>query len=63
MNPAGVPTLGIQSDNNANTLLTQSLAILEYIEEAHEDALALLPPKTDLLGRGTLHTAYTIVRV
>lgn len=52
MNPSGVPTLEISSDGKASTLLTQSLAILEYIEEAHEDALALLPPKTDLLGRG-----------
>lgn len=53
MNPSGVPTLEIRSGDSSSTLLTQSMAILEYIEETHEDKNPLLPPKNDPIGRGS----------
>lgn len=59
MNPSGVPTLEIRSGDDTSALLTQSLAILEYIEETHE-VTPLLPPTTDPLGRGGLSHAYLI---
>ena len=45
-----VPSLEVKAGNDAGTTLTQSLAILEYLEERHDNR-RLLPPKTDPVGR------------
>lgn len=46
LNPAGVPTLVDEADNEGTKIVaTQSLAILEYLEERYPEAPSLLPPR------------------
>jgi len=49
LNPSHfVPSLTV---NGSDTILTQSVAILEYLEEQYPESTALLPPTSDILGR------------
>ena len=65
-NPSGfVPSL-ISNSSSANdgkreVSLTQSLAILEYLEEAYPDRKSLLPPKDDLVGRAHVRELANVI--
>lgn len=62
INPLGlVPSLEVQSGNDAATIITQSLAILEYLEERHDARIPLLPPKTDPTGRAHVRALSNLI--
>lgn len=52
MNPNGtVPTLMVEYPNGQTFSITQSLPVLEYLEDVSIDAVRLLPPVTDMRAR------------
>lgn len=60
INPqALVPSLETEASANGSATLTQSLAIMEYLEEAYPDAPALLP--ADLPGRARVRALAQVV--
>ena len=62
INPLGfVPSLQIQGGDNAGTIVTQSLAIMEYLEEKHPDPVSLLPPNTDVAGRAHVRALSSLI--
>ncbi|GKZ33327.1 hypothetical protein AbraIFM66950_003174 [Aspergillus brasiliensis] len=70
LNPsASVPTLIIQNSNPSNNdgpssttiVIPQSLAALEYLEEAYPTTYPLLPPTSDLNARTTVRTLSNII--
>ncbi|PYI11370.1 maleylacetoacetate isomerase maia [Aspergillus sclerotiicarbonarius CBS 121057] len=64
LNPsASVPTLIIQPPDPTQppTIIPQSLAALEYLEETHPEAYPLLPPSTDPISRATVRTLANII--
>ncbi|KAK1146299.1 hypothetical protein N8T08_003086 [Aspergillus melleus] len=63
LNPsATVPTLLIESDNQADTIkITQSLAALEYLDETFPDTVSLLPPSSDPSARARVRTLSHII--
>jgi maleylacetoacetate isomerase len=61
-----VPTLqhikgASDADENQDIVLTQSIAILEYIEEVFPDTVRLLPPLSNTLGRATVRSLANII--
>ena len=56
-----MPTLILESSNSSPVTITQSLAALEYIEEAFPDTAALLPPSTDPQARAVVRTLANII--
>ncbi|KAG0158156.1 hypothetical protein PDIDSM_5669 [Penicillium digitatum] len=63
INPSGtVPALVIQRDSIAPVTITQSLAALEYLEEAFpEQGPALLPPISDPESRAAVRTLANMI--
>ncbi|MCJ1420861.1 hypothetical protein MMC32_007220 [Xylographa parallela] len=49
--PATVPTLVATYPNHESLTLTQSLSMLEFLEESYQGAVRLLPPVTDMAAR------------
>jgi maleylacetoacetate isomerase len=59
LNPSGlVPALRLRLDNR---VLTQSIAIIEYIEEVYPEHSLLLPSKNDLIGRAHVRGLANII--
>lgn len=56
-----LPSLQITSGSDAGKVLTQSVAILEYLEEKHPDAATLLPPEDDVAGRAHVRALVNII--
>lgn len=57
MNPSrSVPTLVVKEPGKEDVHIGQSVAALEFLEEAFPDAPALLPGATDLAGRALVRT-------
>ena len=62
INPLGfLPSLTIKSGPEAGKILTQSIAILEYLEEKHRDTTPLLPPKDDITGRAHVRALVNVI--
>lgn len=63
INPAGgIPTLLVtQSDADGMFTITQSIAILEYLEEVFPDRVPLLPPLEDKVARARVRQLVGIV--
>lgn len=63
INPSGtVPTLVVQRDSKDPVVITQSLAALEYLEDAFPDkGPALLPPTSDPERRALVRTLSQII--
>ena len=56
-----LPSLQIKSGPAAGTSLTQSVAIMEYLEENHPDTTPLLPPKSDVAGRAHVRALVNVI--
>ena len=56
-----LPSLQIQSGDDAGKTMTQSLAIMEYLEEKHPDCKPLLPPSSDLAGRAHVRALACVI--
>ena len=56
-----LPSLQIKSGPAAGTTLTQSVAIMEYLEENHPDTTPLLPPKSDVAGRAHVRALVNVI--
>ena len=56
-----VPSLQIKSGDDAGKVITQSLAIMEYLEEQHPDSTPLLPPKSDVAGRAHVRALASVI--
>jgi maleylacetoacetate isomerase len=56
-----VPSLQVQSEAGSNRILTQSLAIMEYLEEAHSHSMPLLPPTDDIVGRAHVRALANVI--
>ncbi|CAG8114528.1 unnamed protein product [Penicillium olsonii] len=62
INPSGtVPALVIERDSQDPITITQSLAALEYLDEAFPEGPALLPPVSDAEGRALVRTLAQII--
>lgn len=63
LNPSqNVPTLVVrESDNGKEFLIRQSVAILEYFEEAYPHAPRLLPPAVDVEARAKVRELVNVV--
>lgn len=53
-----VPTLQLLPDNSR---ITQSVAIMEYLEEKYPDQHPLLPPPSDILGRAAVRALVGVI--
>jgi maleylacetoacetate isomerase len=53
-----VPSLQLLDENR---VITQSVAIMEFLEEKYSDKFALLPPQSDLLGRAEVRALVGII--
>lgn len=61
LNPSkSVPTLVVR-EGDAQFLVRQSIAILEYFEERHPELPPLLPPPSDPIGRANVRDLVNIV--
>ena len=56
-----LPSLTIQSGQDAGKVLTQSIGIMEYLEERHPNAPLLLPPKDDVAGRAHVRGLVNVI--
>jgi maleylacetoacetate isomerase len=56
-----LPSLEIKSGPNAGKILTQSVAIMEYLEEKYPDTTSLLPPKSDVAGRALVRALVNVI--
>jgi maleylacetoacetate isomerase len=56
-----VPSLGIKTNDGKTTILTQSLAIIEYLEERYPDSTPLLPPASDIAGRAHVRALASVI--
>lgn len=56
-----LPSLQIKSKDGADRVITQSMAILEYLEESHPDKTQLLPPMSDLAGRAHVRAMANVI--
>lgn len=56
-----LPTLQVKSGPNAGAILTQSIAIMEYLEENHPERTPLLPPKSDVMGRAHVRALVNVI--
>lgn len=62
INPSStVPTLTLTDATGKTTTITQSLAALEYLDEAFPDTPQLLPPVSDPGARATVRTLADII--
>ncbi|KAE8391126.1 maleylacetoacetate isomerase [Aspergillus alliaceus] len=62
LNPSkSVPILVIKDGNGNETVLTQSIAILEYLEESLPTLTPLLPPSGDLVQRARVREMVNVV--
>ena len=62
INPShSVPTLVVGSGDQNQTFIKQSVAILEFLEEAHPDTTRLLPPIGDPLSRAQVRDLVGII--
>lgn len=62
LNPSGtVPVLTHLSDGKPVISITQSIAALEYLEEAFRDRQPLLPPSTDAVARAHVRTLVDVI--
>ena len=62
INPLGfVPALQKRSSDGSVTTITQSPAIMEYLEDAHPDTVSLLPPKSDPTGRANVRALSSLI--
>jgi len=62
LNPSRtVPVLVVPHPAAPSTIITQSLAALDYLEEAYPAAAPLLPPPSDLAGRAVVRTLAHII--
>ena len=62
VNPSqSVPTLVVAEDGAEEVVIRQSVAILEYFEEAFPDAKPLLPPASDPVARAKVRELVDIV--
>ena len=62
INPLGfVPALQIRSGADAGKIITQSPAIMEYLEERHQDVRPLLPPSSDPGGRAHVRALVSLI--
>jgi len=65
MNPSrSVPTLEVVPPDGSNGLvryIAQSVAALEYLEEAYPSSVPLLPPPADVFGRAEVRSLVQIV--
>ena len=56
-----LPSLQIKSGPDAGKILTQSVAIMEYLEEKYPDSTPLLPPKSDVAGRAHVRALVNVI--
>ena len=56
-----VPCLQKRFGDNPGRIITQSLAIMEYLEEQHPDSTPLLPPETDVDGRAHVRALACVI--
>lgn len=56
-----VPSLQVQSGHGTERIITQSLAIMEYLEEQHPNTTPLLPPKDDVDGRAHVRALACVI--
>ena len=56
-----VPSLQKKTGQDAGRVITQSLAIMEYLEEQHPDSTPVLPPKTDVAGRAHVRALANVI--
>jgi maleylacetoacetate isomerase len=56
-----LPSLQIKSGPDTGKILTQSVAIMEYLEEIHPDTTSLLPPKSDVGGRAHVRALVNVI--
>lgn len=56
-----LPSLEIKSGPDAGKVLTQSVAIMEYLEEKYPDTTSLLPPKSDVAGRAQVRALVNVI--
>ncbi|MCJ1380052.1 hypothetical protein MMC17_003155 [Xylographa soralifera] len=62
LNPnATVPTLVATYPSGESLTLTQSLSMLEFLEESYQGAVRLLPPATDMAARAQARDLATLV--
>ena len=56
-----LPSLQIKSGPEAGKILTQSVAIMEYLEEKYPNSTPLLPPKSDVAGRAHVRALVNVI--
>lgn len=56
-----LPSFLTKSGPDAGKILTQSIAIMEYLEEKHPDTTPLLPPKSDVAGRAHVRALVNVI--
>jgi len=56
-----LPSLQIKSGPDAGKILTQSVAIMEYLEEMHPETTSLLPLKSDVAGRAHVRALVNVI--
>src|ERR1700759_2720935 len=56
-----LPSLQIKSGPDAGKILTQSVGIMEYLEEKYTDSTPLLPPKSDVAGRAHVRALVNVI--
>lgn len=62
INPSGsVPLLVVHAEPDRNFTITQSIAALEYLEEAHPDSCKLLPKQNETAARSSVRVLMNIV--
>lgn len=58
---ASVPTLIYTSPDGSKNTITQSVAILEFLEECFPTKFPLLPPSTDIVARANVRTLVNVI--
>ena len=56
-----LPSLQIKSGPDSGKILTQSVAIMEYLEEKFPDTTPLLPSKEDVAGRAHVRALVNVI--
>lgn len=56
-----VPSLRLEGEDGRSTIVVQSVAMLEYLEEKYPDSLPLLPPSSDVLGRAQVRALVNVI--
>lgn len=64
INPScSVPTLKITKSSGKEVYITQSIAVLEYLEDVFPNQRPLLPPPSDPEGRASVRTLVNVIAV